>query len=127
MMDDDNDTVVNMKCAVCGRIVPPFSGSLFLEVADICKLDTQSFASHLSELSPQRAEEVLLMRCLSTCPHIRPGSARSDAHWVANGRADPLFTQEAIGDQPLVTKLLTMMEEFTREQLVRAILRLFVK
>ena len=124
---DSQDLIVNMKCAVCGRIVPPFSGSLFLEFADVCKLGPAEFASHLCKLSPQQAEDVLFMRCLSACPHIRPAQARSDAHWVANGKADALFTEADPDDQPYVDKLMVLLQDFSREQLVRALLRLFVE
>jgi hypothetical protein len=46
---------------------------------------------------------------------------------VANGKADALFTEADSDDQPYVDKLMVLLQDFSREQLVRALLRLFVE
>lgn len=129
---DSQDLIVNMKCEVCGLTVPPFSGSLFLQFAEVCKLGSADFAAHLCSLSQQEAELVMSLRSVASCPHIRQGTALADAHWAANGKGEEtdtslLFTEVDPADEPTVAKLLVMLQGFSREQLVRGLLRLFAE
>lgn len=84
MTEEDDGVVFGIVCKLCGMTLPPCPGNDFLNSESVASMTPVEFAKHLSSgLSQEEADRALVLRCLANCPHIRPGSAWSDAHFVA--------------------------------------------
>jgi hypothetical protein len=92
--DSEDGLVAGIVCKLCGMMLPPSSGDDFLESATFARMSAVEFAAHVVKLTQEEADRALVLRSLANCPHLRPGSVWSDAHyatgvWVVEGEPSP--------------------------------------